>query len=108
MTTFTRIDPFTNDGVQAISFYAAHWMWTPEVVRFENARAARIWLDGQIRYWVAYCDSASVLWYGYDPIVYNDPDDITSGMLGTDGYPDFSATINLDDDNIDSIEWEQA
>jgi hypothetical protein len=108
VTTFTRIDPFTNDGVQALSWYTHGWMHCPEIKRFETAREARAWLDDQMRYWVRYSDVSNVLWYGYDPIVYNEPDDVTSGMLGTDGYPDFSATINLDDDNIDSINWEQA
>jgi hypothetical protein len=105
--TDTRIDPFTADGVQAISLYFQGWTM-PYVKVFQTAREARSYLDGEMRYWVRYVTTGEVLWYGYDPCVYNTPDEPESGILGMDGYPDFSATINLDDDNIDSITWEQA
>lgn len=107
--TPTRIDPFAGEGVQALSFYVHGWMYTPEIVVFQTSREARAWIDDQMRYWVRYSDRATALWYGYDPCVYNEPDDPESGILGTDGYPNYSATIDLDDiGSHHDITWEEA
>lgn len=108
MTAFTRIDPFTNDGVQCVSVYIHGWAGPFNEV-FTNGRQARSWLIGQMRYWVQFTDHMDLQWYGYDPNVYETPDNPRTPSIGIDGYPDFTVCItNLDDVNVDDIEWEQA
>ena len=94
--------PFTSDGVQSVAIDVPGWTWGTEAVTFTSARDAARFVRETLEHWSRYAHTAEVTYWGYDPNVY-DVDDPRL-IIGTDGYPDATATVDLDD--IDAIRWE--
>lgn len=97
-------NPFTCDGVQAISVYCPGWTGLATTV-VATAREGERFVADYIREMLPFTDRIEFTYYGYDPCVYNTPDDPSSGILGTDGYPDW---VGRYDPDTETVVWEQA